>query len=586
MNTAKGIAALATSLRTRVLVLVLLAFVVLAVPAYASFVWIVNSTVEKLGTLFAEKQILYDRYRGLGALMQEVKLAETLSRSNAVVEWARAEGNLERRARGLAELEHYRKAFADHSYFFAIASSGNYYFNDADNRYAGRQYSHTLSRDNPRDGWFYKTLALSEGCHLNVDHDDALAVTKVWFNCVVTDGETALGVLGSGLDLTAFIREVVDVPQRGVQAMFVDRLGALQAHRDPTLIDYHSITKEMGNKRTIFSLLDRPADRDRLAQMMAEVTTADVEVRSQVMRVNGRDALVGVGYLDQLGWYNVTFMEVDAIIDRSLFVPIGLLLAAIMLATTLVVGLLFKRGVLDRLKRVEQRIGAVKDGDLESAPVDEAGDEIGQLSRHLAEMTASVGDHTRMLELMVEERTEELRKLAYRDQLTNILNRRGFEVAFAAARETAEARGERLALMLIDIDHFKAVNDSYGHLAGDEVVAEVARRLSGRMRSVDVCGRWGGDEFIVLINGLGLGTLRSIAEAVRVAVAGTPVRIPDGREVTITLSVGASLLEAGDSMDAAIDMTDAALYAAKAHGRDRITVHDPLRLDVDERRAV
>ena len=112
-------------------------------PAYFSFVWIVNSTVVKLGTLFAEKQILFDRYRGLGALMQEVKLAETLARSAAIRDWALDEDNPERKARGLAELEHYREAFTDHSYFFVVDASGNYYFNDAANNYAGRQLSHT-----------------------------------------------------------------------------------------------------------------------------------------------------------------------------------------------------------------------------------------------------------------------------------------------------------------------------------------------------------------------------------------------------------------------------------------------------------
>src|SRR5690606_21706744 len=204
-----------------------------------------------------EKQILFDRYRGLGALMQEVKLAETLARSSAIEAWARQEDNPVLREKGIAELEHFREAFSDHSYFFVVGASGNYYFNDAANSYAGRQLSHRLSRDNPRDGWYFQTAALGAGCHLNVDHDDALAVTKVWINCVIRDGETVLGVLGSGLDLTSFIREVVDIPQTGVTAMFVDRSGAVQAHRDARLVDFHSLTKQMSNKKTVFSLLDR-----------------------------------------------------------------------------------------------------------------------------------------------------------------------------------------------------------------------------------------------------------------------------------------------------------------------------------------
>ena len=571
------------SLRTRVLVLTLLAFAAISIPAYFSFVWIVNSTVVTLGTLFAEKQILFDRYRGLGALMQEVKLAETLARSDAVVEWAKDESNRERYARGIAELEHYREAFSDQSYFFAVASSGNYYFNDAENNYGGKQLSHTLSRDNPRDAWFYKTMALGEGCHLNVDNDDVLQVTKVWFNCVVTDGSRPVGVLGSGLDLTSFIREVVDIPQRGVQAIFVDRSGALQAHRDPRLIDFHSFTKELASKKTVFSLIDRVADQEALRQLMADVTSGDVVVKSQFMQVAGHEMLVGVGYLDKLGWYNITFMDVDTIIDRSLFLPIGLLLVAVMLASALLIAFAFKRRVLDRLKRVESRMQAVKEGDLAPVPADLGSDEIGRLSQTFSSMAATVSDHTKMLEQMVQERTEELQRLAYRDQLTDIFNRRGFIQAFTDVQ--AKGGGDGLAMLLIDIDDFKGINDGFGHLAGDQVVAETARRISDIIRPVDVCGRWGGDEFIVLINGLGTRGLRPIAEVIRKAVAGPVLTLPDGREVKMTLSIGACLVEATDSIDTAVDMADAALYAAKSQGRDRVVVYDPVRNDVDQRRA-
>jgi diguanylate cyclase (GGDEF)-like protein len=572
------------SLRTRVLVLTLLAFVAISVPAYFSFVWIVNSTVVTLGTLFAEKQILFDRYRGLGALMQEVKLAETLARSDAIVEWAKNEDNGERKARGLAELEHYRQAFADKSYFFAIAASGNYYFNDAANQYAGRQLSHTLSRDNPRDAWFYKTMALGQGCHLNVDNDDVLAVTKVWFNCVVTDGARPVGVLGSGLDLTSFVREVVDIPQNGVQAMFVDASGALQAHRDPRLVDFHSFTKELENKKTIFSLVDKLEDQEALRTLMTEVTSGEVLVKSRFMQIAGKQVLVGVGYLDRLGWYNITLMDVDKIIDRGLFLPIGLLLATIMLICALIVGFLFKRGVLDRLERVEKRFHAVKDGDFAPVPPDTGKDEIGRLSRAFSSMASTVGDNTQMLEQMVRERTEELQRLAYRDQLTDIANRRGFIDAFAGVRQT-EASTEGLGLLLLDVDDFKAINDSYGHMAGDQVVVETARRIATIIRATDVCGRWGGDEFIILINGMGTRGLRAIAEVVKKAVAAAPVTLVDGREIPITVSIGACLAEPGETVEAVADMADAALYRAKAEGRDRVVVFDPLRHEGDRCRA-
>ena len=270
------------SLRGRVFVLVLAAFVAIAAPATVAFLWIIDTTVVKIGTLFAEKQILFDRYRGLESLMREVSLAESAARSPAIVQWARDETDPEKAARGIAELEHYRTSFKDKSYFFAIRRSGDYYFNDRDNTFAGSQKRYTLSADNPRDGWFYKTITLESGCHLNVDHDDNLKVTKVWINCVVRDGRDVVGVLGTGVDLSQFIREVVDIPQNGVTSMFVDLNGAVQAHRDPTQVDFHSITKDLKAKKTIFSLVDSEGDRAKLRAMMNEVSFGGFLVRSRL----------------------------------------------------------------------------------------------------------------------------------------------------------------------------------------------------------------------------------------------------------------------------------------------------------------
>lgn len=564
------------SLRTRILVLTLLAFVAVGLPAYASFTWIVQSTVERLGTLFAEKQVLFDRYRGMGALLQEVTLAETLARAPAILDWARDEADPEKQARGLAELEHFRLAFADKSYFFVLAGSGNYYFNDAQNAYAGNQLRYTLSPDNPRDGWFYSTMALGDGCHLNVDHDDVLRVTKVWFNCVVRDGDKVVGVLGSGLDLTSFIREVVDIPQTGVEAMFVDRTGALQAHRDERLVDFHSLTKQIGARNTIFALLDRPQDEATLRQMLEDVTTSDVQVRSRMMRIDGHDMLVGVGYLDRLGWYNITFMDVDRIIDKSLFLPIGLLLACVVLAASLMVAFVFKRIVLDRLKRVEARVAAIKAGDFDARHTDPARDEIGRLSRAFTEMAEEVGGNTQMLEREVRRRTEELEALAFVDQLTGIANRRGFSDRFAAV--SAERKGAaQLALLLIDVDHFKRINDSFGHAAGDAVVVAIAQRLKGVARSRDGVGRWGGDEFIVLVHDIGAQSLKGIADAVQRAVTLAAVDLPGEGAAQITVSIGAYLVETDESLEAAADRADTALYRAKAEGRNRVVIYDPQR---------
>ena len=562
---------IASSLRIRVLILVLLGFAAVAIPAYAAFNWIVASTVIQLGTLFAEKQILYDRYRGLEALMREVSLAETLAGSQSIRDWANDEDNVDLKRRGVAELEHFRQSFADHSYFFVIGSSGNYYFNDAANSYAGEQYRYTVSADNPRDAWYYSTVALGEGCHLNVDNDANLRVTKVWMNCVIREGRRVLGILGTGIDLTSFIQEVVNVPQVGVTSMFVDRQGAVQAHRDQDMVDLRSLTREMSAKRTVFSLVDKPEDQAALRVLMDEVAAGKALAQSRFMTVDGKETLVGVGYLDRLGWFNITLMDIDAIIDKRLFLPIGVLLAGMMGLVAAIMVLVFKRQVLDRLKRLELVVHSARRGEYGPALSmgDERQDEVGRLSTAFTEMAVAVTEHTNLLETRVRERTEELQTLAFRDPQTGIANRRGFVSAFAEL-----VPGQRHGLLLVDIDHFKAINDNFGHAAGDAVIIEVSRRIVECVGAGHISARWGGDEYIVLLRDSAPHLLRATAFGVMAAISDRPIDLPGGSQAMVTLSVGACLVEPGDTIEMVTEMADAALYMAKDEGRNRVVILD------------
>lgn len=561
---------LARSLRARVLVLVLIGFAAVSAPAYLAFTGIVDATILRLGTLFAEKQILYDRYRGLETLMSELTLAETLAGTQAVRDWVRNEADPAARARGLAELEHFRHSFADRSYFLVIDGSGNYYFNDAADSYADDQYRYTLNPDDPEDSWYYATRALGAGCHLNVNNDANLRVTKVWINCVIREDGRVLGLLGTGIDLTAFIREVVDVPQTGVNAIFVDRSGAIQAHRDPALVDYHSLTKDLADKTTIFSMLAREADRTRLAALMEEVRAGETLVRSAFMEIEGEAALVGVGYLDRLDWFNVTVMEIDQIIDRGLFGPIAGLVALMMVGISGVLVLIFKRSVLDRLARLESAVRAAEMGDFSrAAALDVPGsDEIGRLGGAFAAMADRVGETTRALETRVRERTETLERLAFMDALTGISNRRGFIEAFAARPETP------CGLLIVDIDHFKQINDTHGHAAGDAVIVETARRIGRALGPDEFSARWGGDEFLILVTESAPHLLRAKAFRTLAALTGDPFPVGPGRGHFVTFSLGGCLVEPGDSIDLACELADSALYMAKSEGRNRAVVLD------------
>ena len=153
------------------------------------------------------------------------------------------------------------------------------------------------------------------------------------------------------------------------------------------------------------------------------------------------------------------------------------------------------------------------------------------------------------------------------DELTGLENRKAGEQS--ALREIRDARryGRPLAFVLFDVDHFKRVNDSNGHLAGDAVLREVSRCMSGLPRGGDTAVRWGGEEFLVILTGVGLDGARLFAERVRRAIEA--LRVGDVGQVTISAGV-AELSLGEDEPGPAIARADASLYEAKSRGRNRV----------------
>ncbi|MDB4932313.1 MAG: hypothetical protein JWM10_4797 [Myxococcaceae bacterium] len=165
---------------------------------------------------------------------------------------------------------------------------------------------------------------------------------------------------------------------------------------------------------------------------------------------------------------------------------------------------------------------------------------------------------------------EETRRLASTDALTSLANRRAATVRLEefARRDPA---AHSLSIALIDVDRFKLVNDTHGHASGDRVLWHVAEVLRAVARGNDLTARWGGEEFLLVLDGTSAATARVVAERVRGSIARTPCRLENGRSVPITVSIGVATFD-GDGLDALIDAADRALYRAKSRGRDRVEV--------------
>ncbi|AWN52656.1 GGDEF domain-containing protein [Methylobacterium sp. 17Sr1-1] len=197
-------------------------------------------------------------------------------------------------------------------------------------------------------------------------------------------------------------------------------------------------------------------------------------------------------------------------------------------------------------------------------------EENAALMRDLREMNATLQDR-------IAERTRDLETLAHTDLLTGLFNRRKLDEALAAAAERAGASGTPLALILGDVDNFKAVNDRYGHTIGDQVLVAFAALLRDAVRPSDILGRWGGEEFMLLCPATDLTTATAIAERLRLRVEATSLPEVGPR----TCSFGVAVLAPGESTDSLVARADAALYRCKRNGRNRVEASAGLRPEVE-----
>jgi two-component system cell cycle response regulator len=162
-------------------------------------------------------------------------------------------------------------------------------------------------------------------------------------------------------------------------------------------------------------------------------------------------------------------------------------------------------------------------------------------------------------------------EMAITDALTGLYNRRYMESHLASLVEQAAARGKPLTALVLDVDYFKSINDTYGHDAGDEVLREFATRVRKSIRGIDLACRYGGEEFVIVMPETDMGVATIVAERLRRRIASEPFSIAHGsRSVEVTISIGLATLDTDDNAGTILKRADQALYRAKRDGRNRV----------------
>jgi diguanylate cyclase (GGDEF)-like protein len=164
-----------------------------------------------------------------------------------------------------------------------------------------------------------------------------------------------------------------------------------------------------------------------------------------------------------------------------------------------------------------------------------------------------------------------LEKHAVTDSLTGMINHEHVFSELKKAMKQAQSEEYALCVVMADIDHFKSVNDTYGHLAGDGVLKEVAKRIKNSLRGFDIVGRYGGEEFLLVLHKANIDTARMVAERIRSRIAATPIDLSN-ELLDVTISMGVAMVKPEEDVNSLVERADKALYNAKENGRNQVAL--------------
>lgn len=565
------------NLKPRFLLLTILFFLISAIPSWFAVRALVEGVTEQWAVRYAEKQVLYDKSRMLQPILREVALSRQLASSQYIREWARNPDNKEKTRRALIELESFRRNFADQSYFIGLDKNRQYFHNNAANEFEGKEFRYVLDPNAKKDAWYFDLIKQGREIHINVNPDLALGITKLWIDVLIRDGNDILGIAGTGLDLTSFINNIVQEGTPGVTSLFLNHEGAIQLHRDTALIDFASISKSGGERKTIELLLESPADRKLIFAAMKELESQKKTVVTAFVTVDGKRQLAGIAYLPEIDWYEVTLIDLDVLLPFSNFFGVVLVYALTLLGTLVLFNLALNRFVLNPMQKLERAMTLIETGQKVPHELGLTGTgEIGLMMQRFSRMADDVLAARRDLESKVIERTRELResnsrleKLSITDPLTGAFNRRHLFTLLHSERERILRGGKSMALLLIDLDHFKKINDQFGHAAGDLVLKEFVLRSQITVRATDFVFRYGGEEFVILLPSETAEGAALLAERLRLVFEADPI-VYENHLIHMTASFGVASFHVDETIESVLSRADQLLYQAKNQGRNQV----------------
>ncbi len=439
------------SLKKRFILLVGGICLLVAVLSVAAFLYVSRRVVDGFGASFAVKAAALEKARLLQRLQPDIALARKLADSPLLKKWCSRDEDSEIRSQALAELESFRRLFSGGCYFLAVDATRHYYFNDAADGFRGRELRYTLDPRDPTMAWYFQAMRSPDDFALHVDTSEQLGVTKVWINVAIRDNGRRVGLGGSGIDLTGFVRDMVRSRDPGVDTVLLDHRGFLQGHPNEQYMAYNARMKDEGKRLTLFPLLGGEADRRLLRERMAWLRSGRRPPGAFYLTVEGKRCLAALSWLPEIDWFALVLVDPAQVASLATFAPFLALLAVSLLLLLALVVWQLHRLVLNPLEKLNISTREISAGRYDVCLPLERADEIGELTASFNAMSATVRDYTANLEARVEERTEALQQA---NQALTASNRQIMDsLEYARLIQSAILPGEALLRTVLS-EHF------------------------------------------------------------------------------------------------------------------------------------
>jgi diguanylate cyclase (GGDEF)-like protein len=468
-----------------IVAVLMLGFIITSLLSYmVTKKYVVGSTVEQTLPLISDN--IYSEIKK--DLLDPINVSSLMANDEFLVNWVLSgEEDVNQITNYLSRI---KNSYGYTSVFFVSEKTHNYYYYDG--------ILKQISKDDAHDVWYFDFKEMGRPVDLDVDSDEASQGTLTVFinhRLESKDGKF-LGVTGIGLELRNIGEKLADYQEEyGHNVYLVDKIGMIQIHCDPNLVENVNILEQ-----------------DGINDLNGQILSPNDEIQIYEYKDNEGSKAISIRYIPEFDWYLVVEKNHDSSLiqaKRSLWqnILIGLMVT---LVVSIVMIVIFKANN----RRIEQ--------------------------------------------------------LASMDELTYLYNRRYFIQLLDREISISKRYSQVLSLLMLDVDDFKSVNDEYGHFIGDDMLRLIANTIKLSVRDSDIVGRWGGEEFVVLLLNTTTQEASIIAERIVKAVAESALETRDGA-LYRTISIGIACFDAKTmTRETLLHNADEALFRAKEHGKNTI----------------